>query len=217
MRITAIVSLYNNERTIGHVLRTLRKCAGITEIIAVDDGSSDRSLSILQSFKGNITILHNPINLGKGGAVVRALRQATGEAILLCDADLAALTPSHIRNLLRTFSRGNADMVLAAREHTRGWRKLMAPLTGERIFWKSALEPYLPLCSTSRFGLETIINFAHRGKRVEVIVSEDIGHIMKYERQRKLAAMVEYCRAGYDLMSAALHCWAFAMKRRHEQ
>jgi glycosyltransferase involved in cell wall biosynthesis len=179
--ISCIVPVYNNEATILQVLNALRACAGIDEIIAVDDYSRDNSARLIEGMPG-VRLIMNPRNLGKGGAVMQGLRHSRGDTILLCDADLAKLQPHHIERLIEVYRTGEFDMVIAGRETAFGWGYLMSILSGERIFQRKQIEPYTDLIAAHGNGIEQIINFAHKGQRVKLILSKDIGHVLKYKK-----------------------------------
>ena len=85
--VTAIVPAYNEYENIKDTINSLKQIDGITEIIAVNDGSTDNTLEILQQIE-NIKIVHNAVNYGKGHAIKSALPHVTNKFTLLVDADL---------------------------------------------------------------------------------------------------------------------------------
>ncbi len=179
--LSCIVPVYNNQDTLRHVLSVLSSCQDIDELVVVDDGSRDASPALLAEFTG-LTALFNPTNLGKGGAVVRGIRRARGDTLLLCDADLATLQMVHIKCLIDEHRNGKYDMVIAGRAGGSYWAHRMNMVSGERILQRSAIEPYLELIASHGNGIEQIINFAHRDRRVKCIVNHGVGHVLKYQR-----------------------------------
>ncbi len=194
MRISAIIPTFNNGRTIQHVLQTVQKIQGISEIIVVDDGSRDQTSTILRSSKGIVRITHKK-NLGKGAALVSGWNRARNDIILGVDADLRGLTKSHIQNLLLEYKTGHWDTVIAARESP----SIFDWLSGERIYKKSALLPFKELVNSSGNGVEQIINFAHRNKRTKIIYSKHIRHVQRYQRGGMLRAIPLYVQEGWQL------------------
>ncbi len=87
--VTAIVPAYNEEDRVADTIEALKNIGKITEIIAVDDGSSDSTLQVLQNCNG-IKVIHYNTNKGKGRAVKEAMAHATNDYILLVDADLCS-------------------------------------------------------------------------------------------------------------------------------
>lgn len=203
--------MYNNSSTIRHVLSVLSKNKNLAEVVIIDDASKDDSARIIEDFvkgKPNVIFLRNRKNLGKGGAVVRALRHTKYDIVFLCDADLAKLKHQHVNAIVETFRTGKYDMVIANREddfedcHVVG--KFFATVSGERIFRKKVIEPYYDLISGLGNGLEQVTNFAHRDKDVKIITNRDIGHIVKYQRGNPAEWTKEYVKEGYQLLKTDL-------------
>ncbi len=89
-KLSIIIPCYNEEKTIREIIAKVQavELPGMTkEIIAVDDGSTDRTRDILMNTPGIQYIFHEK-NLGKGGAVKTGFKQATGDLLIIQDADL---------------------------------------------------------------------------------------------------------------------------------
>lgn len=88
-QVSVIVPAHNEERFIGRALRSIinQRNAGIFEVIAVDDASSDRTAYALELFKEEITILRNDVCKGLPASLNRAIRAARGKYIVRLDAD----------------------------------------------------------------------------------------------------------------------------------
>ena len=89
MNISLIVPAYNEQEGIGHVIRQLLSMPmqEKSEIIVVDDGSTDRTREILESFKDDIKIISHSRNKGYGAALKTGIRQAKNDIVVITDAD----------------------------------------------------------------------------------------------------------------------------------
>ncbi len=212
--ISCIVPVYNNESTISHVLTTLLSCQAIDEIIAVDDCSQDDSVNLITSLGSSVKLICNPLNLGKGGAIVKGIRESKWDTIFTCDADLSRLENHHLEQIIAEYQTGSYDMVIAGREFDKGWGALMASLSGERIFRRRVIEPYLDIIMTRGNGVEQIVNYAHKGKNIKVIVSKDIGHVLKYQKLGLRGSILAYAKEVYQLFVTELVIRRLALSRR---
>ena len=110
-RISVVIPVYNEELGIARVLQELIESNCFCEIIAVDDGSKDRSAEIVAQFP-EVRLIQHPYNLGNGAAIKTGLRNVTGDWVLLMDAD-GQHPPAEIPNLLQHIDR--YDLVVGAR------------------------------------------------------------------------------------------------------
>jgi glycosyltransferase involved in cell wall biosynthesis len=121
MKLSVIIPVYNEEQTINEVIdRVWAVDLGEIEkeVIIADDGSTDATARIVDAHRyireGLVQIRHNPINLGKGAAVRLGLSMATGDVLLIQDADLE-LDPQEYGRLLEPILQGRADIVFGSR------------------------------------------------------------------------------------------------------
>jgi glycosyltransferase involved in cell wall biosynthesis len=102
-KISIIVPIYNEGKTVGEVLKRLLAIPFVgwdTEIIAVNDASTDTTEAVLEKFFSRVIVINLPKNKGKGGAVNEGLQKATGDFAIIQDADLECL-PEEIPLLLK--------------------------------------------------------------------------------------------------------------------
>jgi glycosyltransferase involved in cell wall biosynthesis len=115
--LSVLVPAYNEGATVGRVFERLAQVPLTLEIIAVDDGSSDdtgRQLDALAA-QGRIhTVVHHPMNRGKGAAIRTAIAAATGDVMVVQDADLE-YDPAELPILLAPILDGRADAVYGSR------------------------------------------------------------------------------------------------------
>jgi glycosyltransferase involved in cell wall biosynthesis len=117
-RLSVLVPAYNEERTIEHVLRRVLQLGDLVgEVIVVDDGSTDRTSSIVERIAeedGRVRLLRQKTNQGKTAAVARALEAATQEIVIVQDADLE-YDPAEIPDVVAPILEGKADVVYGSR------------------------------------------------------------------------------------------------------
>jgi len=118
MKLSVIIPAYNEEKTIEEIVKMV---FGVElpikkEIIVVDDKSEDRTLEILRNLQPefDFILIKNQKNLGKGGAVKAGLGKATGDFVIIQDADLE-YDPKDYQKLLRPFLENNAQVVYGSR------------------------------------------------------------------------------------------------------
>lgn len=120
MKLSIIIPVFNEEKTIAEILRRLEKEKlrdVIKEIIIVNDGSTDKTSEILHQLKRKnpkIKLIEHKRNLGKGSAVRSGIETATGDYVLIQDADLE-YHPNDIINLITPIKRNEAQVVYGTR------------------------------------------------------------------------------------------------------
>lgn len=120
MKLSIIIPLYNEEKTIGELIRKIRDVElpfGISkEIIIVDDGSIDTTYEILKRYNtgGTVKIYHKEKNTGKASAVKTGIENSEGDIILIQDADLE-YGPDNYQALLEPIIKDKAQVVYGSR------------------------------------------------------------------------------------------------------
>jgi dolichol-phosphate mannosyltransferase len=134
MRLSVIVPAYREERHIGTILERIDaidlQALGLEkEIVVCDDGSDDGTVAVVEAFRpsrSTVKLVRHPANRGKGAAIRTALVEATGDIILIQDADLE-YDVNDYPALLQPIIEGRADVVFGSRFMKRPWPVGMAP------------------------------------------------------------------------------------------
>lgn len=171
--VSAIVCAYNEERTVKPILEVLLSHPKIDEVIAVDDGSTDRTGKVVDSIKSDKLIkIHHRKNLGKGAAIANGISRASGKFILFTDSDLLNFHAAHIDLLLAPLDIDPSAMVIGVPEvgsiFEQNFRTILKSFGGERATQRAPLLPLIERIRTSGYGVEAILNFnhIHRGQQM---------------------------------------------------
>lgn len=122
--VTVIVPALNEQSTIREVVDRLLALKLRTQVVVVDDGSTDETPAILASYGDRITVVRNEAPSGKGAAIRRGLAFAQGKAVIIQDADLE-YSPEEIPRLVQPILDGVYGVVYGTR-FARGMHKSMA-------------------------------------------------------------------------------------------
>lgn len=138
MRLSIIIPVYNESATIGDVIQRVQETPYEKEIIVVDDGSTDGTREKLKQIDApNIKKFLHEQNQGKGAAIRTGCTAATGDVILIQDADLE-YDPSDYPQLLEPILNGRADVVFGSRFLGGGPHRVL-------YFWHSFGNRFLTL------------------------------------------------------------------------
>ena len=134
MKLSVLVPVYNEERTLEEVVRRVCDFQIPKEIILVDDGSEDQSRKILTRLQeenarakdplNQIKVFFQPVNQGKGAALKTALSHVTGDIVIVQDADLE-YDPKDYQSLLAPIQAGQADVVYGTRFYGGGAHRVL--------------------------------------------------------------------------------------------
>ncbi len=196
--LTVVIPVFNELNTIGRILSRVSALPLNLELVIVDDYSTDGTREVLQKLVGlpNVKIILKKKNAGKGAALRTGFAEATGDFVVVQDADLE-YNPTDIPQLIQPLLRDEADVVYGSRfigeeQQDESWihRAGNAVLTGASNLFSGLKLTDMETCykafnrevlkditiEQDRFGIEPEITakLARRGYRfIEVPISYD--------------------------------------------
>lgn len=206
MRVSILIPVYNEKATLSELLHRVRMVDLLPanskpvyttapvvlekEIVVVDDGSTDGSQDILrqEAAKGDITVVYHSHNQGKGAAVRTAIEAATGDIILIQDADLE-YDPRDYPSLLLPIIEGRAQVVYGSR-FLGGPRKAM-------LFWHMVANKLITLMANLLYdAILSDLETCYKVFRAEVLADMPL-RSRRFEIEPEITAKV--LKRGYRI------------------
>ena len=183
MKLTVIIPAYNEKNTIQEIVRRVQATKLVDEIIIVDDGSTDGTRALIAPMDGkdNIKVILHEKNQGKGAAVSTGISAASGDVLMIQDADLE-YDPREYPNLMRPIEEGLADVVY-------GSRFLGAPHRAI-LFWNMVANKLLTLMTNVLYNnILTDMETGYKVFKREVVAEMKI-HAKRFDFEPEFTAKI---------------------------
>jgi glycosyltransferase involved in cell wall biosynthesis len=197
-KVSAVISVLNEERTVSNVVKTTLNCQMVNEVIVVNDGSTDHTAKNLQKYLSNpqyryIEFEHNK---GKSYAMVAGVEASTSNIIVFIDADLLGFEEKHIEQLLKPLINGDADMVIGHPTENKIDERFnpFKMIAGERIVYKTDILPILEKMRPAKYGVESLINLYYKshGKKIKYEFLWGVYHLTKLRKENLNTSIKNY-------------------------
>ncbi|MCG0275030.1 MAG: glycosyltransferase family 2 protein [Thermosediminibacteraceae bacterium] len=207
MPVAAIIPAYNEEKTVGNILKLLKSIESIDEIILVSDGSTDNTANIGRSY--GVKVIELPQNRGKVGAVMCGVKSTDADVILLLDADLVGLKREHVCELLKPVLEEGAEMTVGVFKNGRGATDLaqkIAPfLSGQRAIRRWVFEK-LESYNIKDYGLEIALTILANKEnlKIKTVILNELTHVMKEEKRGFIIGAISRLKMYWDILACIL-------------
>lgn len=201
-KVSVVIPAFNEEKSIIHVIDTVKKVKSITEIIVVDDGSTDNTYNLVSECDGVILLKHLT-NKGKGSAMKTGLKKVTNDIVLFLDADLSEINQYQVEAIIQPILDGDADITKTKFKREAGRvTELTAkpllqfffpelnfdqPLSGQFASIKSFLDR-IDLEHDYGVDIGIVLDADARGMRIQEVDIGDIVHEMSTLKELNIMA-----------------------------
>jgi glycosyltransferase involved in cell wall biosynthesis len=203
-RISCIICAFNEAERIGSVLRAAAGHPLLHEIIVVDDGSTDDTAGRVLGVDG-VTLIPLWPNGGKTRALAAGVAAASGDYVMLLDADLDGLSAADVSSLAAPVLAGEAESSISLRGDSLAVYRALGLdfVSGERVLPRALFgDPARTMASLPRWGCEVFINerIIALGLRVAVVDWRDVYHTPKHRKVGAWRGMTEDLRMVGDAL-----------------
>ena len=186
--VSVIIPAHSESRTIRGVIEPMLGHPLVSEVIVVDDASSDDTAAVAR--EAGATVISMPENGGKAAAMSLGVAAARSDVVFFSDADIVGLTPEIVSRIVTPVTSGEYDMFVGIRGRKTYWANRLLHFTpilgGERALRKE-LWDHVPRTYKKNFQIEIALNFFAKlnGHRMGFTVVPGLSQLIK-EKKRGL-------------------------------
>lgn len=172
--VSIVIPAYNEEATVAKVVSVARKLSYVTEVIVVDDGSTDRTVE--EAENAGATVISHIMNEGKGSAIKTGFKNSHGDIVAFIDADVSNFTSEKIDKIIRPILEDKTDITKTkfARESGRVTELTAKPLLGFFFPELSYEQPLSGQFAGKRSALNKIRFEKDYGVDVGIVLDADV-------------------------------------------
>ena len=206
--ISVIIPIFNEEKTIGDVIKIVGSWPMQPEIVVVDDGSTDGSDLVVKNLGVKVSYIKLKQNHGKGWALAQGIKESGGEVLMFLDGDIVGLTHKDLEKLIAPILNNRVDMVLGAVRFLRF--KLLGPvpaISGVRVILRKNVVSHLETMKTTGYGVEMLLNKIHANLRVMTVDLPTVYIVDKLKKQSIGVALTSYIKEWEEVGKQILAGW----------
>jgi glycosyltransferase involved in cell wall biosynthesis len=198
-----VIAAYNEERTVAGVVKIALETK-LGEVLVVSDGSVDQTDTVAQAAGAKVERLEP--NQGKGAAVLRGAQVLTTDYLVLLDADLLALEPSHVQAMLEPIRAGRADTTAGLFSGgglvTDLGNRATPTWSGQRVIPRQTILN-TPNLEKRGYGIEAAINdqITREGLRLEYVDLPGVSQVLKEQKIGLLAGLARRLKMYWQIFS----------------
>ena len=185
--VSCVIAAFNEAERIGDVLKAVEGHPLVSEVVVVDDGSSDGTAEVVRTFS-SVKLVINEVNMGKSASLVRGVAASSGEFILMLDADLRNLTRDNISALIEPVLGGRADFSMSLRGNSLPLYKAIGIdfVSGERVLPRTLITDHAEeIRRLSHFGVESFMNKHIIAKRMRIAIVR-LDNLINFRKKAKI-------------------------------
>lgn len=198
LTVGVVIPAFNEAKNLRAVLDTVCAIHWFEQVVVVDDGSTDGTLSIAEQFANHdarMLILSLPENQGKAGAMLAGVRALQTDIVMFLDADLLRVSENHLRELYLPFEDNACEMTIAVFRHggllTDASHRVAPYLTGQRCLHRTKAEEVLMPLAGAGYGVEIglTVHARRQAWRVRKIIWQGVTQSMKEQKRNGMAGI----------------------------